>query len=154
MTRAMFLSAVALLVFGSTRAHAISFSEALIKAQKLAEGGILVKGRVEGNQTLYGFYFYKNGFLVEIEIGKKDGTVKKFKDQKDPKDAKDIAADVLDLLQKIPAKAKLPNGRLLEIAADHVKGDITAVAFAVRNNELVFKAGDIVLDARTGKLIK
>jgi len=134
----------------------ISFKQAAAMAQKQVPGGQLVQARVEQGGTVYGFYFYRNGILIEVEISI-TGKVVKLKDEANPNDIKDISQDVLTLLQKYKGRAKLPTGRLLEIAADNLKqNQLDTGNFAygkVGKDTLVFKYNGLVLDARTGKVL-
>lgn len=131
----------------------LTFTQALALAQQQAPGGQLVKSRMEKGGTVYGFYFYRNRGITEIEISSTGKLLKK-KDENNPPDIKAIPKDVLTLLQKYKGKSKLPIGRLLEISAEALNGtQPNAVAYAAMGDRLVFKTGDLVLDARTGEII-
>jgi hypothetical protein len=118
-----------------------------------------MKSRLEQAGKLFGFYFWKDGKLYEIEVNVTtldvvkqvvtDDTNTSDTTKKKPK----VSADVVKLIgQQKAAKTKLPEGRLLEIAADALKDtNISGVEYAIMNGKLVFKVGDLVLDAATGK---
>jgi len=133
----------------------VSFKGALGIAQKQAPGAQLVQARLENNGTIYGFYFVRDGRMIEIEVNL-TGHIVKQKDEINPDDVKDISKDVLGLLQKYKGRAKLPTGRLMEIAADNLKQNQLTDLMAygkVGKDTLVFKVGGLVLDARTGKVL-
>jgi len=143
----LLLAAPAAAQSGST---AGPFQNAFNVAQHQVPGGQLLMARVEGAN--YGFYFYVNGHIIEVEISG-TGKVIKYKDEKDPNDIKDIPPEALALLGK-RGKTKMPAGRLMEIAADNLKDTpLSSMFYAVVDDRLVFRAGDLVLDADTGKVI-
>jgi hypothetical protein len=124
------------------------FATAYTVAQNEIPNGTLLRARVEGN--LFGYYFWIDGRIVEVEVNKEFKVVKK----KDQKDDPSVPQDVLQMLQK-KGRAKLPPGRLLEIAADNLKDTpLTSLQFATMKDKLVFQIGDLVLDAETGNVVK
>jgi hypothetical protein len=149
-----------LLVAGSSRAEGrrgrVDFRQAFELAQQQVPGGQLVKARVENKGPqgrLFGFYFWWNGRILEIEVTPV-GKIYKKRDSGDPKDRKDIPGDVLQLLQKRKGRVKLPTGRLLEIAAENLRGSaLSGLTYERRGDGLVVKIGDLVLDADTGKVL-
>lgn len=125
-----------------------------------------VETKSDGTQV-YGFYFYdpKSKQMFEREVSMTSGKIVKdtytdtpvVKDpKKDPKDDKDqVSKDMLALLEKkITGKAKLPEGRLMEIAAAKLK-DATFEQMKLEKvgDTLVMTFGDLQLDAETGKEI-
>jgi len=154
------LALVATLIIGNSAsaqkstATAEQFQKALTTAQELVPEGILIKSRVEKAGKVFGFYFLQNGFIREVEISI---TGKVVKDEKsDAADTKVVSADVLKLIgQKKAAKTKLPDGRLLEIAAESLKdAPFSEMIYEKVGDTLVLKVGDLVLDATTGKPVK
>jgi hypothetical protein len=157
MVRLAVVSAIALFVFGSTsRAQTpVTFIQAYAIAQKAASPMHLIKARSEKGG--YGFYFYGNGRIREIEIMDKTGEIKKDKESEvGDKGAKGVSADVLRLFDKqVQAKVKLPEGRILEIATEALKDTPLAdLTYDKDGDTLVVKIGkDLVLNAETGKVI-
>jgi hypothetical protein len=124
------------------------FAAAYQVAQREVPDAQLLKARVEG--VLFGFYFWVGDRIVEVEINKDKKVVKK----KDQRDDKDIPQDVLQMLQK-KGRAKLPPGRLLEIAAENLKDTpLSGLTYTKVGDNLVLQVGDLKLDAGTGKPVK
>jgi len=158
MSRVLTLTALAVFVFGVPNASArkdttLSFAQCISKAQTYVPGGQLIKARWEKSSTICGCYFYKDGKMHEVEITK-NGKLSKYKEQEDTKSGQNIPSDVVVLLGKKTDKAKLPPGRLLELAAESNKGPLTSVKYTVKDDRLLFQANDILLDPYTGKVIK
>ncbi len=134
------------------------FEQALIAAQAQVPDGQLLRGRVEGLKTggsVFGFYFWKNNRVVEIEINQTAtaSDVTKVKDEQKPEDVKDINPDVAALVGK-SLKSKIPEGRLLEIAADNLKGTkLSEVKYEKDGDKLILVIGDIRIDAATGQIL-
>jgi len=148
----MALTLPLLLIYGTTTASAqatnVNFGQAYALAQAKAPKGQLVKARQEKNNTIFGFYFLVKNKLTEIEISA-TGKVVKINDGTDP-----IPQDVQTMLQQNKGKAKMPVGRLMELSSEALNGiQPTSVAYAVVGKKLVFKADDVVLDARTGEVV-
>jgi len=132
------------------------FELALITAQAQVPDGQLLRGRVEGLKTggvNFGFYFWRNNRVIEIEISQSGGDVLKAKDEQKPEDVKDINKDVALLVGK-SLKSKIPEGRLLEIAADNLKGTkLSDVKYEKDGDKLVLVIGDVRIDASTGQVL-
>ena len=132
------------------------FELALIAAQAQVPDGQLLRGRVEGLKTggaNFGFYFWRNNRVIEVEISQTGGDVLKVKDEQNPEDVKDINKDVALLVGK-SAKSKIPEGRLLEIAADNLKGTkLSDVKYEKDGDKLVLVIGDVRIDAATGQVL-
>lgn len=132
------------------------FEKALVAAQSQVPDGQLLRGRVEGLKTggsVFGFYFWKNNHIVEIEINQTATVVLKVKDEQKPEDVKDINPDVAALVGK-SAKSKIPEGRLLEIAADNLKGSkLSEVKYEKDGDKLILVIGDVRIDAATGQVL-
>lgn len=126
------------------------YQKALAIAQASVPDAQLGKSRLERNGAQYGFYFWKEGKLYEIEI---DATSFKILKQVTQTDANKVSADVVKLIgQQKAAKTKLPEGRLLEIAADSLKNTgVSEVKYSIVDGKLVLQVGDLLLDAATGK---
>lgn len=127
------------------------FGDAFQTAQAEVPGGQLIRGRVEAKPigNVYGFYFWKNGVILEVEIHKQR-VHKKTTAETDP-----VSKDVAELIgKKIGTKAKLPEGRLFEIAGESVKGaGLPGIKYENRDGKLVAVFGTTVIDAETGKVI-
>lgn len=139
------------------------------KSYQVAAGaspsGILVSSRVEvksdGSQV-YGFYFYdpKSKTMFEREISA-DGKIVKDTSKDTPnvknpkKDENEVSKDMLALLEKkITGKAKLPEGRLFEIAAGQLKdATIESMQLVKDGDNLVMSFGDVKINAETGAII-
>ena len=66
---------------------------------------------------------------------------------------KDINKDVALLVGK-SLKSKIPEGRLLEIAADNLKGTkLSDVKYEKDGDKLVLVIGDVRIDASTGQVL-
>ena len=134
------------------------FEQALIAAQAQVPGGQLLRGRVEGLKTggsVFGFYFWRNNRVVEIEINQTAtaSEVTKTKDEQKPEDVKDINPDVAALVGK-SLKSKIPEGRLLEIAADNLKGTkLSEVKYEKDGDKLILVIGEIRIDAASGQIL-
>jgi hypothetical protein len=155
MLRLAVASALAVFVFGSSgRAQTpVTFIQAYAIAQKAASDMYLIKARTEPGG--YGFYFFGNSKIREIEVTK-TGDVSKDKESDGKDGVKDVSADVLKLIEKQgKAKVKLPEGRILEIAAESLKDTPLAdLTYAKDGDTLIVKIGkDIVINAETGKVI-
>jgi hypothetical protein len=136
------------------------FQKAYAAAQDAFPDGQLIKARSEKNGAIFGFYFMKDGKLTEIEVNATSLKVVKQVTQSDPTNkagqvgqAGQVSVDVVKLIgQQKAGKTKLPEGRLLEIAADALKDTgISGIEYSIVDGKLVFKVGDLVLDAATGK---
>ncbi len=128
---------------------------ALVIAQTEVPDGLLMRGRTENKPsgTVFGFYFWRKGRIVEIEINKIGKVVKK-KDAQDPEDVKDINPDVAELIGK-SLKSKLPEGRLLEIAAENLKDSpVGEVKYEKDGDTLILNVGGVRINATTGAVIK
>ena len=64
-----------------------------------------------------------------------------------------VSKDVLEAVEKMTrGKTKLPDGRILEIAAGELKGaGIKTLTYALKDDKLVVQIGDLQIDAETGK---
>jgi hypothetical protein len=125
-------------------------------AQSQIQGGQLIRARVEGSgsSAVYGFYFWQNGKIVEVEISQVGHQVKKKKEFDSITDVKDIDPDAVKLLSKKGGRTKLPEGRLFEIAGGAVKkGGISDFRYVMNGDRLAAQVGDILIDAETGKLV-
>jgi hypothetical protein len=157
MVRLAVVSILAVLAFGSTgRAQStLTFKQAYAIAQKLASPMHLIKARKETG--VFGFYFYAKGRLREIEIRENGGEVKKdVESEIGDNGIKGVSADVLRLFDKqVKAKVKLPEGRILEIAAESLKDTPLAdLTYDKDGDTLIVKIGkDLVINAETGEII-
>lgn len=121
-------------------------------AQAQVPGGILIRSRLEykGKLPVQGYYFWLEGKVVEIELSQDFQVIKNT--QKDPVP---VTQDVVKMIEKqTKGKAKLPDGRLLEIAIKALKdapqGDLK---YDIVDGKLVLRVGDIIIDAQTGNII-
>jgi hypothetical protein len=134
------------------RPNAAGFAGALVVAQQQVPDAQLVRARAEvrGTTTVYGFYFYLQGRLVEIEVNQQGKVVKNTKEDGDP-----VSKDIAELIElKKKGKAKLPEGRLLEIAGDSLKKTgVSDIQYQRDGDRLVIRIGNLVLDAQTGRII-
>ncbi|HEY2784295.1 MAG TPA: hypothetical protein VGJ05_04895 [Fimbriiglobus sp.] len=154
MVRLAVLTAAAVLTFGSTSQaqSSITFAQAYEIAQKAAKPKLLLKGRTE--RKVYGFYFYGSGKIREIEVSKGGEITKNVETDLGKDGIAGVSLDVIRLIEKqANSKAKLPEGRILEIAAESLKDTPLAdLTFSKDGDALVVKSGDIVINARTGKV--
>ena len=129
------------------------FSAAFVIAQQERPQAQLIRGRVEFKNGLiaYGFYFWDDGRLFEIEVQR--GKVIKHEEIERPDN--DVSKDVGALIaQKNKAKTKLPDGRLFEIARDQLKDTaFTDLKYDRMGDKLVIRLGDLVIDAETGRVL-
>ena len=153
---------------------ATEFAKALAVAQAQVPGGQLITGRAEtgapvGNR--FGFYFYLDGRIVEIEISPTGQTLKRKEDQPnpklprpkkpkiveeiDPEPEKPVSPDIVELIDKKKiARAKLPEGRLLEIAGDSLKDTpLKDMKYIIKDGRLVIQVGTLMVDVETGTVI-
>lgn len=143
------------------------FQESLKIAKQNPPEGQLISSRVEtksdGTQV-YGFYFLDRttGQMFEREVSLATGKVVKDTSKADKtkagagnkKDEKDeVSKDMLALLEKkITGKSKLPEGRLMEIAAKQLKdATISEMKYEKVGDDLVMTFGDLQINAETGK---
>ena len=126
-------------------------------AMSVEPTGQLMRSRVEtkpNGTTVMGFYLYdrNNRLLFEREVELKSGAIVK----DTSKALGTLAKDMADLISKqADAKAKLPDGRLMEIAAEHLKDkSFTEMKYEKVNDSLVFTVGDTSFDAATGKVVE
>lgn len=151
---ALALLAVVLLIPAAPaqKASGQQFLAALAAAQAQVPGGTLIRARTEMLNMLpvNGFYFFFKGTVIEIEI---DQDLKVIKNtQKDPVP---VAQDVATMIEKqTKGKAKLPDGRLFEIAAKALKNaPLKDLKYAIVDGKLVLQVGDLTIDAQTGNII-
>ena len=125
------------------------YLESFFLAQGAVPNGQLVKVRGEAGGVI-GFYFWYDGRIIEVEV--KDKVIVK---QEDAKDSNKVSKDVLTLLdKKLKSRAKIPDGRLLEIAAEGLKGTPLSDMKYVKNGDNLYAVfGDIMVDVTTGKLV-
>lgn len=97
-----------------------------------------------------GFYFWIEGKVVEIEINPDNKVVKNTR-----KDPTPVAQDVAKMVEKqTKGKAKLPDGRLFEIAAEALRdAPLGDLKYAVVDGKLVLLVGDLTIDAQTGNIL-
>ena len=136
---------------GSTAAD---YQKALAVAQDVVPDAQLIKSRIEQGGRQWGFYFWKDGKLYEIEVSIKTFKVLKQVIQIETnKVGEKVSADVVKLIgQQKAAKTKLPEGRLMEIAAESLKDmTVSEVKYGVADGKLVLQFGGLTLDAATGK---
>ncbi len=126
-------------------------------AMSVEPTGQLMRARQEtkpnGNRVM-GFYLYDRNqrLLFEREVEMKSGTIVK----DTSKELGELAADMAKLLAKqADAKAKLPDGRLMEIATGHMKDkSISEMKYEKIGETLVLTVGDVSFDAATGKVVE
>lgn len=151
---ALALSALALLAptAPAQNAHKSSIQTGLGVAQAQVPGGILIRARTEvkNNVTIQGFYFWEKGRVIEIEVSRDNMIIKDTQ-----KDGTPVAQDVAKMIEKqTKAKAKLPDGRLFEIAAQALKdAPLKDLNYQIVNGKLVLQVGDLTIDAQTGKVL-
>jgi hypothetical protein len=100
-----------------------------------------------------GFYFYNNrkNKMREIEVDREKKKIIKDTDDKDK-----VSQDMLNLIAKAnKSKAKLPDGRLMEIAKDQIKnGSFSEVKYENKDGTLVITFGETSINAETGKVVE
>lgn len=135
------------------------FLSGMDAAQQAAGGGQLVYGRDEtmGNTPIYGFYFWVDGRLLEIEVGG-GGDVIKNKEVKDITDKGPVSKKLIDAL-KVRTKTKLPNARYIEIALEKTKGkDVKSFSLAVVGDDIHVQVrtdnGSTTLNMTDGQPVK
>lgn len=124
--------------------------------------GLLLLGRPElkNGVGLFGFYFYLDGKLYEVEIkgpGPKGEVVATQVTDPNPMNVKEESVKkILDSVAKY-AGAKLPMSRYLEIAKQATGGNPTAVQLVTKDGKLVMDVtvnGAVVsIDLATGKIL-
>jgi len=127
-----------------------------------AANGLLILGRPElkNKVGLFGFYFYMDGKLYEIEVKgpgpKGDVEIAHITDPNPNNVKEDTVKNILEAVRKY-AGAKLPMSRYLEIAKQAAGGDPTAVQLVSKDGKLVMNVtvgGQVVsIDLATGKLL-
>jgi hypothetical protein len=139
------------------KASTSDFQKNLKIAMSVEPAGQLMRSRVESKPngtTVMGFYLYdrNNRLLFEREVEMKSGAI--VKDTSKTMSA--VAKDMANLISKqTDAKAKLPDGRLLEIAGEHLKDkSFNEMKYEKVNDTLVFTVGDTSFDAATGKVVE
>ncbi len=128
-------------------------TDALAIAQALVPGGVLVKGRNETSKAgapIFGFYFWVDGKLREIEITPSGMVHKDTNKTPDP-----VSEDVAALITaKGRQRVKLPDGRLAEIAAGALNGTpISSITYFRRGDRLLVRFGTVTLDSETGQVV-
>lgn len=125
-------------------------------ATSVEPAGQLMRSRMENKPdgtVVMGFYLYdrNNRLLFEREVELKSGQIVK----DTSKNIGALAKDMADLImKKQDAKAKLPDGRLLEIAAETMKDKtFNEVKYEKIGETLVLTVGDVSFDAATGKVV-
>ncbi len=133
------------------------FQKYLKIAMSVEPTGQLMRSRVESKPngtTVMGFYLYdrNNRLLFEREVEMKSGSIVK----DTSKELGALAADMANLIsKKADAKAKLPDGRLLEIAAETMKDKtFNEMKYEKVGESLVLTVGDVSFDAETGKVVE
>lgn len=142
---------------GDPTAPTADFQKYYKIAMSVKPSGQLMRTRVESKpngSTVMGFYLYNRDdrILFEREVDMKSGTIVK----DTSKELGSLAADMANLImKKADAKAKLPDGRLMEIAAEHMKDKAyTEIKYEKVGETLVLTAGDVSFDAATGKVVE
>jgi uncharacterized membrane protein YkoI len=129
-----------------------AFANAYSIAQGQVPGAQLIRARTEnqGAQVVFGFYFYYQGRILEIEIAQTGKIVKNTSDDVDP-----VTRDIAELVEtRKKSKVKLPEGRLLEIAGDAFRNNgFPDLQYQREGDRLVIRAGNLVIDAQTGRII-
>ncbi len=149
----MVLAAFVVVADAASARADVNFQQAFAKAQAATDGGQLILARVEKNGTVYGFYFRVNTKITEVEISRTGKVVKKVTTEDE--DTKDVSKDVIALIEKqVKGKNKLPEGRLLEIAADNLKDTpFSELKYTKVGDVLVVQIGnEFTIDAQTGKV--
>jgi hypothetical protein len=133
------------------------FKDAYAVATANPPSGQLVNSRVENKSdgsVVMGFYMYnrEQRLLFEREVDLKSGKVVK----DTSKGIEKVNKDMLDLLmKKATGKAKLPEGRLMEIASKLLKDkEFSEMKYEKVGDDLVLTFGDLQINAETGKEIK
>lgn len=126
-------------------------------AMSVEPTGQLMRSRVESKPngtTVMGFYLYdrNNRLLFEREVDLRSGSIVK----DTSKELGSLASDMADLIaKKADAKAKLPDGRLMEIAAEHMKDKaFNEMKYEKVGESLVLTVGDVSFDSETGKVVE
>lgn len=139
------------------KASASDFEKNLKIAMGVEPTGQLMRSRVEtkpSGTVVMGFYLYdrNNRLLFEREVEMKSGAI--VKDTSKTMSA--VAKDMANLIAKqTDAKAKLPDGRLLEIAGQHMKDKtFNEMKYEKIGETLVFTVGDVSFDAATGQVVE
>jgi hypothetical protein len=135
-------------------ATANRFQLALPIAQKHAPNGQLISARLEQGGSVFGFYFFTSGSVVEVELSASSFAVIKTASTKTDKSK--VSADVIALIQKNAKEGiKLPEGRLLEIAGETLKDTpFTDLSYGKSGDTLVFTVGGKSFDAQTGQPVE
>ncbi len=150
---AVILAASAYPATAQDRPKTDPFTAALTIAQGEVPGGTLVKGRAEtakDGTKLFGFYFWVDGQLREIEVSQTGQIYKDTKKSPDP-----VSEDVANLIAaKGRARVKLPDGRLAELAAGALRGTPVAnIAYFRQGDRLLVRFGTVTLDTETGQVV-
>ncbi|QEL15407.1 hypothetical protein [Limnoglobus roseus] len=161
-----FFAAVAVAALAGSTAFAggtaiSNFQKAFEIAAKDPPPAQLINSRMEtkSNGTqVFGFYFYdtKTKKIFEREVSLDTNRVVKDTTKKDDdKEQEKVSKDMLDLLEKkATGKSKLPEGRLMEIAAKLLKDTtIEEMKYEKIGDDLVMTFGDVQINAETGKVI-
>lgn len=142
---------------GDPKASVSDFQKYYKIAMSVEPKGQLMRSRVESKPngtTVMGFYLYDRNdrILFEREIDMKSSAIVK----DTSKELSAVAADMANLIsKKADAKAKLPDGRLMEIASEHMKDKaFTEMKFEKVGDTLVLTAGEVSFDAETGKVVE
>jgi uncharacterized membrane protein YkoI len=133
-------------------AKVTDFKAALSIAQGEVPNAQLIRARIEQKKSVqvFGFYFWLEGRVYEVEVNKRGKVVKKTTGE-----IEDVSEDVVKLVDKQKnARAKLPDGRLMEIASDALKNTpLSNLQYEKDGDKLVLRIGDLVIDAATGKIL-
>lgn len=180
----MFRHFAAILVMGSAvgvaqaqypGADPDDFAKAFALAQQQVPGGQLMVGRFETGQPLgdrFGFYFWLENRIVEIEIGLSGQTLKKkeepapenptiprrpriITEEVDPEPNKPVSPDVVKLIRgNANSRFKIPPGRLMEIAKEQLKDTpLNELKYEVgKDGKLVARIGNKIVNTETGEL--
>lgn len=139
------------------KASVSDFQKNLKIAMSVEPSGQLMRSRVENKpngKIVMGFYLYdrNNRLLFEREVELKTGTIVK----DTSKTLSAVAKDMANLISKqTDAKAKLPDGRLLEIANETMKDStFNEMKYEKVGETLVLTVGDTSFDAATGKVVE
>lgn len=154
MFRALLAASVVALALPMTAAADDDMNSAYQAAvAQVGSGATLIKARQEGPGT-FGFYFYKNKRVIEVEITKTAKTQRVGKIANSATGG--VSADVLRLIAKYAAdKVKLPEGRLMEIIAGSLKDSpVQEMELKAEGDSLVLVVGNDRIDPVTGKQIE